>query len=148
VTIGNHEFDFGPVGPKQIPSAPGDDPQGALKARAAEAPFPYVTSNLIDEVTGKPIAWRNVRPSVVVERDGIKIGIVGGITVEAQITTMTSNTRGLRFAPLLPAITQQAQELRKQGATVVIVATHAGGRCRAIDRRGGVARRARAGSGA
>jgi len=133
VTIGNHEFDFGPVGDKQIPMAPGDDPQGALKARAAEAPFPYVTANLIDEVTGKPIAWPNVHPSVVVERDGIKVGIIGAITLEAQITTMTSNTRGLKFAPLVPAIVEQAKAVRAQGATVVIVAAHAGGRCRAFD---------------
>src|SRR5687768_348374 len=34
--IGNHEFDFGPVGPASIPSTPADDPRGALKARAAE----------------------------------------------------------------------------------------------------------------
>ena len=133
VTIGNHEFDFGPVGPKQVPSAAGDDPQGALKARAAEAPFPYVAANLIDEATGKPIAWPNVHPAVVIEKAGIKIGIIGALTVEAQITTMTSNTRGVRFAPVLPAIVEQANALRARGATVVIVAAHVGGRCRTFD---------------
>ena len=133
VTIGNHEFDFGPAGPRQIPAAPGDDPQGALKTRAAEAPFPYVSANLIDEATGRPIAWRNVHPSVVVDKAGIKVGIIGAITLEAQITTMTSNTRGVRFAPVLPAIVEQANALRAKGATVVIVAAHVGGRCRTFD---------------
>ena len=34
--VGNHEFDFGPVGGGDATHA-GDDPRGALKARAAEA---------------------------------------------------------------------------------------------------------------
>src|SRR4051812_9682287 len=27
--VGNHEFDFGPAGPRVVPKAPGDDPRGA-----------------------------------------------------------------------------------------------------------------------
>ena len=49
-TIGNHDFDFGPVGPKAIPEDDGDDPQGALRARAAGANFPLVAANLIDRL--------------------------------------------------------------------------------------------------
>ena len=55
--IGNHEFDFGPVGPATAPRAPDDDPRGALKARAAEARFPFLAANLIDAATGAPPAW-------------------------------------------------------------------------------------------
>jgi 5'-nucleotidase len=40
--IGNHEFDFGPVGSKAIPQDAGDDPQGALKQRVSEANFPVL----------------------------------------------------------------------------------------------------------
>src|SRR3954469_304042 len=43
--VGNHEFDFGPVGPASTPQQPGDDPRGALKARAAEASFPFLAAN-------------------------------------------------------------------------------------------------------
>ncbi|HUP49299.1 MAG TPA: bifunctional metallophosphatase/5'-nucleotidase, partial [Thermoanaerobaculia bacterium] len=32
--VGNHEFDYGPVGRKVIASEPGDDPLGALKRNA------------------------------------------------------------------------------------------------------------------
>src|SRR5438552_10278475 len=60
--IGNHEFDFGPAGPKVTPEQPGDDPRGALKARAAEARFPFLAANIIDNATGQPVAWRNVKP--------------------------------------------------------------------------------------
>src|SRR5947207_644615 len=39
VTLGNHEFDFGPEGPDATVKAEDDDPRGAIKARAAEAKF-------------------------------------------------------------------------------------------------------------
>ena len=38
--IGNHEFDYGPVGPAAMPTAPGDDPLGALKAGLAKRTSP------------------------------------------------------------------------------------------------------------
>ena len=50
-TIGNHEFDFGPVGSAATPQQPSDDPRGALKQRAAEARFPFLAANLIDAAT-------------------------------------------------------------------------------------------------
>ena len=52
--IGNHEFDFGPVGPAATPRTPADDPRGALKARAAEARFPFLAANLIETATRRP----------------------------------------------------------------------------------------------
>src|SRR5262245_25533240 len=58
--IGNHDFDFGPVGPETAPLAPGDDPRGALKARAAEARFPFLAANLVEKATGAPPPWPNV----------------------------------------------------------------------------------------
>src|SRR3954465_12449835 len=29
--VGNHEFDYGPIGPNAVPRSPGDDPFGALE---------------------------------------------------------------------------------------------------------------------
>ena len=54
--IGNHEFDFGPAGPEATPRKAGDDPRGALKARAVEARFPFLAANVIDDATGRPVA--------------------------------------------------------------------------------------------
>src|SRR6185369_2499720 len=61
--VGNHDFDFGPVGPTSTSQQPSDDPRGALKARAAQANFPFLAANLIDEATARPPEWRNVSPS-------------------------------------------------------------------------------------
>lgn len=127
--IGNHEFDFGPVGELATPDGDADDPRGALKLRAMEAKFPLLAANLIDTSTNQPVAWQNVRPSMMIEVAGMKIGIVGVITENALQTTIAANTIGLRVAPLAEAIEREARLLRAAGATLLIVLSHAGGRC-------------------
>src|SRR5690606_18472831 len=52
VTIGNHEFDYGPIGPRATPRAGTDDPRGALRARMAEADYPFLSANLLARETG------------------------------------------------------------------------------------------------
>ncbi len=131
--IGNHEFDFGPAGPAAVPSEPGDDPRGNLKRRAKEAKFPLLAANLIDESTGRVVDWENVRPSTIVEVAGVKIGIVGILTKSTPATTILANVSGLRIAPLTETIIREASALREQGAMLVIVTAHAGGRCTEYD---------------
>ena len=128
-TIGNHEFDFGPVGEATIPMRPGDDPRGALKRRAREAHFPLVAANLIDDATGKPVAWDNVSPSVMLEVGTFRVGVIGLLTSTGLAQTIAANTVGLRLAPLAETIDREARQLRSDGADLVIVIAHAGGRC-------------------
>jgi len=131
--IGNHEFDYGPVGPQATPQTPSDDPRGALKARAAEARFPLLAANIIDDATGRPVAWPNFRPSTLVTIAGVKVGIVGVTTTSTPVTTIAENLHGLVFAPLAPAIEREASSLRAEGASAVVVVAHAGGRCTTFD---------------
>jgi len=132
--LGNHEFDFGPVGPA-VTARPGkgDDPRGALRARAAEAAFPFLDANLIDATTGAPPGWRNIRPTALVELDGVKIGIVGVTTASTPRTTLAANFAGLAARPLAATIAAATADLHRQGATVVIIAAHAGGVCHRFD---------------
>jgi 2',3'-cyclic-nucleotide 2'-phosphodiesterase (5'-nucleotidase family) len=131
--IGNHEFDFGVAGPAVASARPADDPQGALKARAAEAAFPFLAANLVDARTNRAVAWPNVRPSVLIERAGMRIGLVGVMTFRALTATIATGTRGLRVTPLAPAVAAEAASLRKAGADVVVLLAHAGGRCTRFD---------------
>ncbi|MBT8110490.1 MAG: bifunctional metallophosphatase/5'-nucleotidase [Gammaproteobacteria bacterium] len=131
--MGNHEFDFGPVGSKAVPEGPGDDARGALKLRAGEADFAVLAANLIDEQTGRPIDWENVRPSVILDVNGIIFGIVGVMTSGALQTTIAANVIGLRVAPLAETITKEARALRDQGAAVIIVTAHAGSSCKQFE---------------
>ena len=127
--VGNHEFDFGPEGPAATPRSPADDPRGALKARASEATFPFLAANLIDLATDQPVEWPNTKPTLLVEREGVKVGVIGVMTSGALRATIAANVGGLRVASLGPTIRAHASRLRSQGADVVIVAAHAGGRC-------------------
>src|SRR5882672_1931552 len=131
--IGNHEFDFGPAGPDETPRTPGEDPRGALKARAAEARFPFLAANTVEEATGQPASWPNVKPSTTVTVRGVKVGLIGVTTIDTAAQTIGANLPGLTFTPLAPAITREAMSLRARGATVVIVLAHAGGRCTRLD---------------
>jgi 5'-nucleotidase len=128
VAVGNHEFDYGPVGPAVVPTKPGDDPVGALKARIAQAHFPFLAANVVEADTGKAPAWLG---SGTAMRDvgGVRVGIVGLATPETPRTTNPLNVAGLRFLPLAPAAKAAAERLRAQGAEVVVVVAHAGGRC-------------------
>lgn len=127
--IGNHEFDFGPAdapGARQMLSG---DPRGAIKARAAQARYPFLAANLIDDATGKRVDWQNVHSSVLVEAAGIKVGIIGVMTIDALRATLRVNVQGLHTAPLADVVTAEAKNLRAAGAEVVIVGSHAGGSC-------------------
>ena len=132
-TIGNHEFDFGPAGPAATPHSEADDARGALKLRATEANFPFLAANLIDTETNQPVDWPNVKPSVIVEVAGVRVGILGIMSSNALATTMAANVRGLRVAPLAETILNEATLLRGQGVALVIVTAHAGSHCTEFD---------------
>ena len=131
--IGNHEFDYGPAGPDETVQKAGEDPRGALKARAASARFPFLAANTVDDATGQPVAWTNVKPSTLVEVRGVQVGLIGVTTPDTPALTIGANVIGLTFAPLVPVITREATALRARGATAVIVLAHAGGRCTRFD---------------
>lgn len=133
IAVGNHEFDFGPAGPLAIPRSAADDPQGALKERAAEADFPFLAANLIDTTTGETVQWPNVQSSVLLDIQGVKVGIVGVMTKNALARAIAANTVGLSIAPLAETIEKEAQALRNAGATIILVSAHAGGACAEFD---------------
>ena len=130
--VGNHDFDFGPTGPAATPQSPSDDARGALKARAMQAAFPFLAANLIDEATGRAVDWPNVRPSTMVTVAGLRVGVIGVMTAQALAVTVAANTVGLRVAPLAETIAAEAKQLRAAGASIVVVVSHAGGRCTAF----------------
>ncbi|HJL05117.1 MAG TPA: bifunctional UDP-sugar hydrolase/5'-nucleotidase [Polyangiaceae bacterium LLY-WYZ-15_(1-7)] len=131
--LGNHEFDYGPVGSAATPQGPDDDPRGALLARIAEADFPILGANFLDAESGEWVAWPGLERAVLLERAGVKIGVIGVSTAETLRTTIRANVADLEMAPLASTIEVLARELREDGAQVVVVAAHAGARCEAFD---------------
>ena len=116
--VGNHEFDYG---------------QPVLQARAKEARFRFLDANIIDEQTGAPAAWPNVVPRAIVEIGGIKVGLTGGATKYTPTSANPKKQKGLRIERLDAPIRAQAEALRREGAELIVVAVHAGGRCRDVE---------------
>jgi len=128
--VGNHEFDYGPVGPNAVPRSPGDDPFGALERNAKLANFPLLSANMVEKSTGKTPWW--AKPSMIVSVAGAKIGIIGLSTPDTPNVTMAANVTTLSFTDPVEATIREAKSLRERGADAVIVIAHMGGRCNDI----------------
>ena len=129
--VGNHEFDFGPVGPEAIPRNPGDDALGALKRNADIAMFPLLSANMVDKASGKTPSW--AKRYTMVRAGGARIGIIGLSTPDTPNVTMSINVASLVFTDPVQATLDAARELRRAGADAVIVIAHIGGRCTNMD---------------
>jgi len=128
--VGNHEFDYGPVGPAVTIQHEDEDPRGALKARAAEAHFPVLDANLLDAESGARVKWPNMPATTTVDADGVEVGIIGVTTEATPYTTMPANFKGLEVAPPAKTIIAQAKRLRAAGAKIIVVAAHLGSKCK------------------
>ncbi|HEV8248121.1 MAG TPA: bifunctional UDP-sugar hydrolase/5'-nucleotidase [Polyangiaceae bacterium] len=128
VALGNHEFDFGPAG-----DAATGDPQGALKARVAEAGFPVLSANLIERASGQRPNWSGLSGRTMLTISGVKLGIVGALTHETPSIVMPRFFAGLDVAPIAPALAEEARALRADGAEIVLAVVHAGAKCEKFD---------------
>lgn len=125
--LGNHEFDYGPVGPKSVPRNSSDDGQGALKKLIQNSKFPILAINLRDE-SGKMPAW--IKGSIVKEIDGVRVGVIGAADEATPSTTNRMNLKGLRFLNPLEPVRAEAERLRKEeGVSAVVLVIHTGGGC-------------------
>lgn len=128
--IGNHEFDYGPVGPISAATQATMDPFGALKARIAEAKFPLLSTNIYEANNdGYRPSWLPSDGSIIVERHGLKIGIFGLTTPQTPTVTLPINVQTIKFRPLGSEALAAATRLRAKGADLVVAVVHAGGRC-------------------
>ena len=121
--VGNHEFDYGPL-------ADSNDRLSILKARIAQAKFPFLTLNIFDKATGKRVTWENSAPSIMREFGGIQVGILGISTPDTPRVTKLINVSTLDFKDPVPLIKQEAAALRQRGAQLVVMVGHVGGSCR------------------
>ena len=113
--LGNHEFDFG---------------QDTLRQRLRDLGHRLLGVNVRDRSNVTP-SW--IRSDTVVERDGVRIGIVGAAGTMTPSTTKRRNVADLTFLDPAPLMSARIRELRAAGARVVIGIIHDGGRCDARD---------------
>lgn len=105
--IGNHEFDFGLKG---------------LRELATRSEFPFLSANIRDKATGDVAAI--AIPYVVQEVNGIRVGLIGLTTVETPQTTLPDNVAGFDFIPYTQALEEIVPQTRAQGAELLVVVGH------------------------
>lgn len=106
--IGNHEYNYG------VPYL-----DSALK----QATFPFLSANTyrLD-----PVDVHAYRPWIIIDRAGIKIGVVGATTPGVTLWDAENIKGRLRFGDIVPAVRQAVQEARGAGADIVLVTVHSG----------------------
>lgn len=109
MTLGNHEFDWGSA-------------YIAQNARIAE--FPFLGINITDANVDEPYC----QPSVVIERGGVKIGIIGAVgDVLSSVSGEFSD--GIEFAvrtDLTKLVKEEATRLRNEGCHLIVYSLHDG----------------------
>ncbi|HEX7708989.1 MAG TPA: 5'-nucleotidase C-terminal domain-containing protein [Thermoanaerobaculia bacterium] len=128
MAIGNHEFDFGPVGPEPLARGANEDSLGALKRNAGLARFPFLSANMVEKSSGRTPSW--ARPYTIVSKGGARIGIIGLTTPDTPNVTMAVNVASLEFTDPVAATIAAARELRQRGVDAIVAVAHMGGRCR------------------
>ena len=123
--VGNHEFDYGPVGPKTA-GEPGDDARGALSAYAERSGVPLLAANLRALQGDLPAGFH---AHLLVEVAGVQVGIIGLATADTPNVTLQDNVVGLAFDPVGPALANEVEVLRAAGAEVIVALGHLDGGC-------------------
>jgi 2',3'-cyclic-nucleotide 2'-phosphodiesterase/3'-nucleotidase/5'-nucleotidase len=107
--IGNHEFDWG---------------VDTLRARMAEAGFPWLSANIFEKATGQRPAW--ARPYAWLDVAGLRIAVIGASTVSTPQTTMPQNVEPYEFRDIAEVVNELAPRLEAEGADLVVLTVHAG----------------------
>lgn len=111
MTLGNHEFDWG---------------TDTIRENAVLAQFPFLAINVYDRSTDTISDF--CIPSVMIERGGIKIGIIGAIgdCYGSIASDKCSDVYFKTGSDLTKLVKAEAASLRSQGAQLVVYSIHDG----------------------
>ena len=107
MTVGNHEFDDGPE---------------VLRGFMEVVDFPVLMSNA--DVSKEPQLADVLKPSIVIERGGEKIGLIG--LTPADTHELASPGPNVTFSDPVEAVTREAEKLAAEGVNKIIVLSHSG----------------------
>ncbi len=123
-TAGNHEFDEGKDELFRLLNG-GNHPAGPfLEAPYRGARYPTVSSNVVDEKTGKPI----LPPFVIKQVKGVRIAFIGAVLKATPTIVTPTGVAGLKFLDEADSINRYVRRLRRdEGIHTFIVVIHQGG---------------------
>lgn len=111
MTLGNHEYDWG---------------EDVIRENYAVAEFPFLAINIYDKSTGKLADY--CTPSIMIERDGIQIGIIGAIG-DCYSSISSDMSAGVEFkvgSALTALVKAESDRLRAAGADLIVYSLHDG----------------------
>lgn len=111
MTVGNHEYDWG-----------ADDIEANIKI----ADFPLLAINIYSRNDNERVDY--YKSSVLIERDGVKIGIIGAVgdCYSSISADMTSDIYFKTGKELTELVKNESIKLRAQGAQIIIYSLHDG----------------------
>ena len=122
-TLGNHEFDEGKSELLRLLNGGNHVSGPFLEDPYRGARFPYVSANVVDEVTNQPI----LPPYVIKRVKGVPIAFIGAV-LEATPTIVTpTGVAGLKFLDEADAVNGYVPELKAQGVKSIVLLIHQGG---------------------
>ena len=107
MTVGNHEFDDGPE---------------VLREFANNVNFPILMSNA--DISGEPLIKDVIQKSVVIERGGEKIGLIG--LTPQDTDELASPGKNVVFTDPAEAVQGEVDRLAGEGVNKIIVLSHSG----------------------
>ncbi|MBD3664267.1 bifunctional metallophosphatase/5'-nucleotidase [Sulfitobacter aestuariivivens] len=107
MTVGNHEFDDGPE---------------VLRGFVDAVEFPILMSNA--DISGEPLLADQIAKSVVIERGGEKIGMIG-LTPE-DTHELASPGDNITFSDPVAAVQGEVDKMTAEGVNKIIVLSHSG----------------------
>ncbi|MBQ7416273.1 MAG: metallophosphoesterase [Oscillospiraceae bacterium] len=111
MTLGNHEYDWG---------------ESYIEENQAFAEFPFLAINIYERATNEPVDY--CRPSVVVEADGIQIGIIGAMG-DCYSSIAADKVEDVYFktgAALTALVKEESDRLRSEGVDFIVYVLHDG----------------------
>ncbi|MCF7808713.1 MAG: bifunctional metallophosphatase/5'-nucleotidase [Candidatus Marinimicrobia bacterium] len=105
--IGNHEFDFTIDGLKQLIDL---------------ADFPYLSANI--RLKGTDSIPDFVKPYVILDIEGVNVGIIGLTTLSASYSTFPTYVEDLDFIDYADALQDYVPELWEAGADLILCVAH------------------------
>ncbi len=113
MAIGNHEFDWGIDIIRNYNN----------KTSEVKSNFPIICCNIFEKATNKPVDW--CEPYIIIEKAGIKIGIIGAIGSELESSIATSMVAPYEFKDAIPYVKEYTKKLRTElNCELVVLAIH------------------------
>ncbi len=109
LALGNHEYDYG---------------EQNLRRLAGAARFALLAANIRVKETG--LLPDYIRPYVIIEVGGRKLGILGLANSTTPTQTVRANVEGLEFQPELSTAARLVPEIRRHGVDALVLLVHGG----------------------